>query len=122
MATTPGNNQGGASTADLLTALKNVAQALNDQITANNRLAGNQVAQNISTPTLISAAAGRLVKVSVLVAGAEGRIYDSNSATNTTRPLAVIPATEGIVEIGLPASFGLYVVPGAGQSVTVGYS
>ena len=113
-----------ASIADVLTAIKNIVTAINAQTQATLSIAGSVTLAGISAPTSVSIKAGRLAQVSVTTAGTgPGTVYDS--ATNgTTKPVYVIPA--GIADqpyiASMPISFGIYVVPGTGQTVAVSYS
>ena len=83
---------------------------------------GQTTATNITFPTIIKASAGRVVNVTVSLAGsAPGQIYDTNTLT-ATRQLYIIPTTVGLFNVNLPTSFGILVLPGTGQQVAVSYS
>jgi hypothetical protein len=113
----------GASTSDILTALKNIVLALNNATQTYLNVNGTLTAANITTPTVVKSSAGRIARLSVIVAGtAPGMIYDGATLTARTKPLGVIPNSIENTIINLATSFGLLVVPGAGQTVTVGYS
>lgn len=112
-----------ASTADVLSALKNLVTALNNQTQTEQNIAGALNAANLSVPTLVKPTSGRLAVVSVIQAGTgTGTIYDGYTLTATTKPLYVIPSAVGVYPVNLPVSFGIVVVPGVGQFVTVSYS
>lgn len=112
-----------ASTSDVLSAIKNIVLALNNAAQTYLNVNGTVNAANITTPTVVSSAAGRIATVSVLTAGTTvGAIYDSVSLTAKTKPMGVIPNATGVYTVNLPVSFGIVVVPGTGQAVTVGYS
>jgi len=112
-----------ASTSDVLSAIKNIVTALANATQTYLNVNGTLNAANISTPTVVKTSAGRIAEVSVLTAGtAPGIIYDGATLTATTKPLGVIPNMVGIFTVNLATSFGLLVVPGTGQVVTVGYS
>ena len=116
---------GGASTSDVLTAIKNIVTALATAAQNYLNVQGLINAANISTPTLVSTKEGRICSVSVLTAGsATGLIYDGALLTATTKPIYVIPTSVGTEPyvVNMPLSFGLLVVPGSGQVVTVSYS
>lgn len=121
MTTTP--TAGSASTADVLTAIKNIVTAL---ATASQNYLNVQGVINvagITAPTVLKATAGRVASVSVIVAGsAQGMIYDSALIGRTTKPLVPIPNIIGVYTANFPANFGILVVPGSGQTVTVSYS
>jgi hypothetical protein len=121
----PGTSQ--ASTTALLTALQNVVTALNSQTQATLSIAGLTVATAISAATVVKTAAGRVCRVSVTTAGsAVGHIYDANQLGVTTKPLWVIPEAAQPngepFDVGIPAAYGVLVVPGTGQTVAVSYS
>ena len=112
-----------ASTSDVLSAIKNIVTALANATQTYLNVNGTLNAANISTPTVVKPSAGRIANISVLTAGASpGKIYDGATLAATTKPLGVIPNTVGIFTVNLATSFGLLVVPGTGQVVTVGYS
>ena len=116
-----------ASTSDVLSAIKNIVLAL---ATAAQNYLNVQGAVNsaaIKTPTVVKNSAGRIASVSIIVAGSgTGFIYDGATLTATTKPLWVIPeAAKASGEpylVNFPTSFGLLVVPGTGQTVSVSYS
>lgn len=111
-----------SSTTDIMTTLKNLVQAINAQTQAMQDIAGQQTLSAISQPTNVKGVGGRLVNISVTTAGsAAGTAYDS-AATGTGNPLWVIQNTVGVYEIGMEFTNGLYVVPGSGQVVAVGFS
>jgi hypothetical protein len=113
----------GASISDVLTAIQNIVKALNNATQTYLSVNGTLNAANIAGTTLVKSTAGRIATVSVLTAGTTvGLVYDSATLTGLTKPLGVIPNTVGTFALNLPISFGLLVVPGAGQVVTVGYS
>lgn len=64
---------------------------------------------------------GRLRTFSVIVAGAAGAIYDAVGVA--ANQLAVIPAAVGVTNFvgGWPCTAGLYIVPGAGQTLAVSW-
>lgn len=114
---------GTASLSDLLTAAKNIVTAINGLTTAYTNVQGAQNLSAISSATLVSAAAGRICRVSITTSGsAVGTIYDGGSLTALSRPIWIIPNTVGVGEVNIPVSFGIVVVPGTGQVVTVSYS
>lgn len=113
----------GASIADVLTAIKNIVTALSTEAANFLNVNGQVSAAGLTATTVVKPVAGRIANVSVIVAGsATGRVYDGAIATATTKPLYVIPNTVGVFVVNMPASFGIVVVPGTGQTVTVSYS
>jgi hypothetical protein len=119
----PLNPTGGASTSDLLTALKNVVTALNNATQTYLNVNGATNLAGIGAPTVVKNGAGRLVLISVTVAGStQGAAYDGATLTATGNPLCLIPEAVGIYEVDLPARFGIVIYPGTGQALTVSYS
>lgn len=112
-----------ASTSDVLTAIKNIVTALATEAANYLSVNGVAIAPALVAPTIVKNTKGRVAVVSVIVAGsAPGTIYDSAVLGVTTKPLYLIPNTTGVVVVNLPAAFGILVVPGSGQTVTVSYS
>lgn len=112
-----------ASLSDLLTTAKNIASAINGVAQTYVFVQGAQIRQNITTSTVVSGTAGRLAMVSVTTAGSgHGVIYDSANTGVTTRPIYYIDNKVGVIFANLPVVYGIVVVPGAGQHVSVSYS
>ncbi len=112
-----------ASLSDLLTTAKNIASAINGLAQTYVSVQGARIQQNITATALVSSAAGRVATVSVTTAGAtDGIIYDANDTGTTTRPIYVIDNTVGVVFVNLPVVYGIVVVPGSGQAVSISYS
>jgi hypothetical protein len=126
MASTPstsGSPSSGASTSDILTALKNVVIALNNSTQSYLNVEGITNSPNISVATVVKASSGRTALVSVLSAGTtQGTIYDATSTADTSKPLIPIPNYVGVFEAKFPALFGIVVSPGTGQLISVSYS
>lgn len=113
-----------ASLDDILTTQKNGVVAAN-QIAENTfGVQGRKTALDLTAATLIHTGEAWVARLSVLVAGAAGAVYDANTIATATagRKLCVIPATVGIHEIFMPVSRGIVVVPGAGQEVSVSFT
>ncbi len=122
MATPTATPMGSVGMQDMLSALKNVVQALNAATQAYISVNGTSTEEGITTPTVLKTSSGRAASVSILVAGSTtGMLYDSPT-TALNEPLYVIPNTVGIFIVNLPTDAGLLVVPGTGQSVTVNWS
>jgi len=113
-----------ASTADIMTSFQNLVQAVNGIAQTYDENQGTGNLTNITAATLVKGSPGRIVNVSVLVAGAVGAIYDVASASGGTaaNKLYVIPATVGVFVVNMPVKYGLVVAPGAAQVVSVSYS
>lgn len=77
----------------------------------------------VSAAGVVKAAAGRLVKVIVTVAGSGGTltVYDNASAASGTILYSVAGTTAlgTIADLDIPAANGIYVSPGTGQTVLV---
>lgn len=113
----------GASLSDILTTAQNMVVAINNLATTYLDVQGTTNVADIATPTVIKSVPGRLVRVSVTATGnVSGALYDNTVANMTARTLYVIPITVGIEEVNLPAKYGITVIPGDGQVVTVSYS
>jgi hypothetical protein len=119
-----------ANLSDILTTAQNIASAINGIAQTYLNVQGIKNTAGITAAKLVSVVSAapnppnaRLARVSVIVAGSvAGTIYDANNVTATTNPIYVIPMTVGVFEVNFPLSFGLVVVPGTGQTVSVSYS
>lgn len=113
---------GGVSLSDLLTALKNAVTAVSSLAQTYLNVQGAQNFAGLTAATVVKASAGRIAVISVIVGGAAGAVYDSATIGITTKPLYVIPTTAGVYVVNLPASFGITISPGAGQTVSGSFS
>jgi hypothetical protein len=112
-----------ASTSDVLSAIKNIVLALATAAQNYLNVQGITNACAITTPTVVKAVAGRVAVVSVLTAGsAPGTIYDGATLSATTKPLVPIPNIVGVFSAPVAVNFGILVIPGTGQMVSIGYS
>jgi len=85
---------------------------------------GQKVFFNITATTVVKTTAGRIAKISVIVAGSgAGSVYDAatTGAAGAANEVAVIPATAGVVNIDFPVSNGIVVSPGTGQTLAISY-
>lgn len=122
MSTTP-QQTGGASLSDILTVSKNLATAVNSLAQTYLNVQGAQNFTGLTAPTVVKSLGGRIAVVSVIVAGSTtGAVYDSAATGNTSKPLFVIPMTVGVYVVNLPASFGITISPGTGQTVSGSFS
>lgn len=113
----------GASISDILTTLKNLVTALNNVSQTMLDISGITNFTNISATTVVKGSAGRLVNLSVLTVGsANGMVYDGSTVNSTTKPLFEIPNVVGVYEANWPVGFGILVVPGDGQVLSVSFS
>lgn len=80
---------------------------------------------NMTAATVVKAAAGRIVKVNVMVAGS-GTGSVNNCATTgavaAANAVFVIPTTVGTYDVDFPCSTGIVVTPGTGQTIAVSYA
>lgn len=110
---------------DLQTTAQLLVQAVNGLATTYRQVQGMGSLAAISAITMIKSGAGRVCSVSVTTAGTSvGVVYDSALASSLVRPVYEIPeavAAEPYV-VNIPVNYGIVVVPGAGQVVTVSYS
>ena len=114
---------GGASLSDLLTVMKNLATAVNSLAQTYINVQGAQNFTGLTAATTVKTTAGRIANISVIVAGsAAGAVYDAAATGTTTKPLFVIPTTAGVYVVNLPASFGITIAPGTGQTVSGSFS
>lgn len=112
-----------ASLSDILTAAKNIVTGLSTLAQNYLNVQGALNFAGLTAPTVVKSSGGRIAVVSVIVAGsAAGFIYDGITTSAMTKPLYVIPPAVGVYVVNLPTSFGLLVVPGAGQTVSGSYS
>lgn len=80
---------------------------------------------NITGPTVVKALPGRAVRFSVIVAGTGvGSINDcaTTGAAAVANQIAVTPTTVGTYPLEWPATAGIVVVPGTGQTIAIAYS
>lgn len=115
-----------SSLTDILTAAKNLVQAVNSVGQFIARGQGNLTSTTITGTTLICTGNGYLVSASVTVAGSTpGHIYNSSTtgAAAAANMLMTINPSEGtgVVLAGIPFSLGLIATPGTGQSLNVTY-
>jgi hypothetical protein len=124
----PGHGQGpaGAGLSDLLTAVQHVASniaALGQTLLA---IKGTSTAPALTGAKLVKTGPGRIAAISVTVVGnappPAGMIIDANQLAATGPVIAIIPETVGYVDVSMPFSLGLLVVPAPGMTVTVSYS
>ncbi len=85
---------------------------------------GERTALGITGPTVIKASAGRVCRVSTIVAGTSaGTINDlaTTSGASTLNQVATIPELVGTVVVDMPCAVGILIVPGSGQTAAVSY-
>ena len=112
-----------ASLSDVITVAQNIAQAINTLAQGYLNVQGAQNFAGLTAATVVKTTSGRVAVISVIVAGsAPGMVYDSAAVANTTKPLYVIPNTVGVYVVNLPASFGVTISPGTGQTVSGSFS
>lgn len=84
---------------------------------------GLSSAFNVAAATVIKAGPGRLVRVSVITAGAVGTVNDclTTGAAAVGNQIGVVPAAIGIYYFDWPCSTGIVYVPGAAQVAAISY-
>lgn len=84
---------------------------------------GRQSALNLSAPTIVKAAPGRLARIIVTTTGVAGNLYDANSQAGAIAAnlIATVPATLGVIFLDWPCLNGILYVPGAAQVASISY-
>ena len=113
-----------ASLDDLLTAQKNGVVALSAIQQALTAVVPAYTSATVTASTLIVAGRGKLLHVSVLVAGSTtGFVYNASTVGSAAAANALVPVinTIGIYSAGVVFTNGLVVTPGTGQSINITY-
>lgn len=111
------------SLSDILTTINNLVQGVSALAQNYLNVEGQQSFAGLTAPTVVKPSSGRIVRISVTVAGAAtGTVFDGSSLNALTKPLYVIPTTVGVYLVSLPANFGIVVSPGTGQTVAGSFS
>jgi hypothetical protein len=85
---------------------------------------GDSSKLDITAQTLVKGAPGRIMRVSVVVAGtAAGTVNDAatTGAASASNAVATIPNAIGVTALNFPCFNGIVVTPGAGQTLSVSY-
>lgn len=84
---------------------------------------GDKVAYNVAASAVIKASPGRLVRVSVITAGAVGTVNDclTVAAAAVGNQIGVIPAAIGVYYFDWPCLTGIVYIVGAAQVVAIDY-
>lgn len=110
---------------DLLTTQKNGVVAINNLNQTNSFFGGTTTSATVTTQTQIATGAGRLINVSVVIAGTTAGTTNNAQTTAgvaAANAITAIPNTIGVYQCGCSFTAGLIVTPGTGQSVNVTYS
>lgn len=86
---------------------------------------GASTVSNITVATVIKATAGRICKVSVIVAGsAVGTVNNcaTTGAAAVANQVGTTPTALGTTDFQMVCSTGIVVVPGTGQTLAVSYN
>ena len=110
------------SLSNMLTAVKNLAVAMNAVAQNYISVHGAQSLSNISAATVLKPSAGRLATVSVTTAGAAGAAYDANQTGVTSNPIFIIPDVVGVYVVNMPTNNGIVIAPGTSQVVAASFS
>lgn len=114
-----------ASLDDIATIQKNGVIAVNTLNQTLQRIYGSNTSATASANTLVFTGPGRLINVSVTVAGTTtGAIYNSNTVAGVSaaNKLATIGNTVGVFPMNLIFTNGLVIIVGTGQELNVTYS
>jgi hypothetical protein len=114
-----------ASLDDIATIQKNGVIAVNTLNQTLQRIYGSNTSTTVSANTLVLTGPGRLVNVSVTVAGStNGAIHNSSTVAgvSVTNKLATVGNTIGVYPMNLLFTNGLVIVVGTGQELNVTYS
>jgi hypothetical protein len=114
-----------ASLDDIATIQKNGVIGVNTLNLTLNRIYGTTTSLTVTAPTLVITGLGRLVNVSVLVAGTTtGTINNaaSTAAATASNAIRIVPITAGVHDANQLFTNGLVIVPGTSQSLNVTYS
>jgi hypothetical protein len=114
-----------ASLDDIATIQKNGVIAVNTLNQTLQRIYGSNTSATASADTLVLTGSGRLINVSVTVAGTTvGAIHNSLTVAgaSSTNMLATVINTVGVYPMNLLFNTGLVIVVGTGQEMNVTYS
>lgn len=114
-----------ASLDDILTTQKNAVIALGAIQKALNANIATHTTPVATGSTFVASGAGRLLRVSVLVAGSTtGFVHNSATPTGaaSSNALVACPNTIGVYEANVVFNAGLVIAPGTGQSLSVTYT
>lgn len=85
---------------------------------------GTQSLLNITAAAIIKGAPGRVVRISVVVAGtAAGSVNDvaTTAGAAAANQIAAIPNAVGVIQLDWPCTAGIVVTPGTGQTIAVSF-
>jgi hypothetical protein len=114
-----------ASLDDIATIQKNGVIAVNTLNQTLQRIYGSNTSATASANTLVLTGPGRLINVSVTVAGTtDGAVHNSSTVAGAaaSNMLATITNTVGVYPMNLLFTAGLVIVVGTGQEMNVTYS
>lgn len=109
---------------NIISTAKNIVNALSHIQNVIIRNQGNATSATVTASTLVCSGFGRVVTVTVTVAGgAAGTINNAASTASAAagNALMAVPNTVGVYNAGHSFNLGLVIVPGAGQSINVTY-
>jgi hypothetical protein len=105
--------------------LGTVTDAAGEMLVRHQSEDGRLATYNVTSSTVIKAAAGRAFRVAVVVAGsAAGAVHDCSTtgAAAAANKVATIPNTVGVYDLNWPCGTGIVLVPGTGQTLSISYS
>ena len=124
MGNTPGSSSGGNLT-NILSALQNGVQAINNVANALLRGQGKLTSETVSASTLVVSGKGYLVNFSVIDAGSSvGKIHNAGSIETAAsqNSMVAVPNTAETVAVSKYFDYGIVIIPGSGQTLNVTYS
>ena len=114
-----------ASLDDIATIQKNGVIAVNTLNQTLQKIYGSNTSSTVSANTLVLSGPGRLINISVTVAGSSpGGIHNTNAigSISSTNKLVTINNTVGVFPANLIFTSGLVIIVGTGQELNVTYS
>ena len=103
----------------------NPANAIPVYVATSPSITGQKTALNITSATVVKAAPGQVLTVTVVVAGsAPGTVNDclTTGAAAASNAIASLPAAVGSQQLNFPCQVGIVVTPGTGQTIAISYS
>lgn len=112
-----------AGATQILNALQQLVQALNNAATSYANIVGVANFGPITSAMVVKTSAGRICEIAVISAGTTtGYVYDSASTSATTAIMIPIPNIVGVYKVQWPCAVGIMIIPGASQTISGTYS
>lgn len=112
---------GGASLADILSAVQNLVQATNINAKALNGGIPQETSGQLTANILVQTGFVRVTGISVTTAGAIGTLFDAANlaAAGAGNAVYIVPAAVGFISLNMVFKNGLVYKPGAAQVATI---